>query len=100
MTTYIAGPMTGYPNFNYPEFAYVAGILRDRGVDVRSPHEIDAGGIERPWEWYMRACLKMLTDCDEILMLVGWQKSRGARLEHYIAEKLGVKITEWAGSCA
>jgi hypothetical protein len=100
VTTYIAGPMTGFPNHNYPEFAYVAGVLRDRGVDVRSPHEIDNGSMDRTWDWYMREALKMLAECDEILLLVGWQQSRGASLERHVAEALGMKITEWAGSSA
>jgi hypothetical protein len=98
MTTYIAGPMTGYPNNNYPEFAYVAGVLRDRGVDVRTPNEIDAGSTDRTWDWYMREALKMLTDCDEVLLLKGWEQSRGASLERYVAEALGMHISEWNGS--
>jgi hypothetical protein len=98
VTTYIAGPMTGHPNFNYPAFAYVATALRGKGVDVRSPHEVDAGGVERPWEWYMRRTLQMMLDCDEVVLLPGWQESRGARLERDVAQQLGMQVTEWAGS--
>lgn len=43
MTTYIAGPMSGIPDFNYPMFHRVAKHLRDRGVDVRNPAENDGG---------------------------------------------------------
>lgn len=98
MTTYIAGPMTGYPAFNYPEFAYVAQVLRSWGVDVVNPAELDGGSSGKPWDWYMRRALKALADCDEILMLKGWEASRGARLERHVAEQLGMTVSEWAGS--
>jgi hypothetical protein len=42
----------------------------------------------------MRVDIKALCDCDAIVMLMGWGCSRGARLEHYIAEQLEIKIFE------
>lgn len=98
MTTYIAGPMSGLPDFNYPAFAYVATALRAHGVDVRSPHEVDNGSTDRSWQWYMRAALKMLLECDEIVLLPGWRESKGASIEHTLAEALGMRITIWAGT--
>lgn len=98
MTVYIAGPMTGYPEANYPAFAYAATVLRSQGRDVRSPHEVDTGGQERTWEWYMRRTLQMMLDCDEVVLLPGWKESRGARLEKRVAEQLGMPVREWAGS--
>lgn len=97
-TVYIAGPMTNYPQFNYPEFAYVATVLRSQGRDVRSPHEVDAGGEERSWEWYMRRTLQMMLECDEVVLLPGWEKSRGATLEKQVADALGMPVSDWAGS--
>jgi hypothetical protein len=103
MTTYIAGPMTGYPAFNYPEFHYVAGVLRSKGVEVINPAELhgedDTGG-DHPWEYYLRVALKAVLECDEVVLLKGWQQSRGAVLERHVAEQLGMKISEWAGSAA
>lgn len=98
MPTYIAGPMTGYPNFNHQAFAYTATALRAKGVDARSPHEIDGSSTHRTWDWYMREALKMLLECDEVVLLPGWQESRGARIERSIAEVLGMPISEWAGT--
>ena len=40
----------------------------------------------------MSVCLKAMLDCDGIYMLKGWKKSRGAKLEHFIALKLGIEI--------
>lgn len=103
MSTYIAGPMTGHPQFNYPAFAYAAAVLRSKGIDARSPHEICGrceGGCEHSWEWYMRRALQMLLDCDEIVLLPGWKESRGARFEREVVELLGMTIHEWAGSAS
>lgn len=94
MTTYIAGPMSGLPDFNYPSFEAAARALRDEGVDVLSPHEVDTGGEQRDWVWYMRETLAMLLRCDAVILLPGWQYSRGAKLEKYVAEALGMTITE------
>lgn len=95
---YIAGPMTGIPQHNYPAFAYVATALRGNGIDARSPHELDGGSMDRSWEWYMREALKMLLECDEIVLLPGWENSRGARIERDVAGALGMSVVEWMGS--
>lgn len=93
MTTYVAGPMTGIPEHNYPVFTAAVEALRADGVEVVSPHEIDDGGIQQPWSWYMRKCLVLLAGCDEIVMLPGWEESRGACIEHTIAEILELPAT-------
>lgn len=94
MKTYIAGPMTGLPGHNYAAFSSLTQSLRAQGVDVLSPHEIDSGSMDRGWEWYMREALKMLLKCDSVLMLPGWQNSKGACLERSVAEALGMPIAE------
>lgn len=45
-------------------------------------------------EWVACMCLdiKLLVDCDAIWLLPGWDLSRGARLEHYIASELGLEV--------
>lgn len=59
---------------------------------------MNSGGVTRPWEWYMRRTLQMMLDCDEIVLLPGWRDSKGARIERDLAEKLGMPVSEWAGS--
>lgn len=94
---YIAGPMTGLPDFNYPAFHAAAADLRAAGKDVVNPAELhgpeDSGG-DQSWEWYLRAALVAMLGCDEIVLLPGWETSRGARLERYVAEALGMPVTE------
>ncbi len=92
---YIAGPMTGIPEFNYPMFNAVAKDLRDKGIEVRNPAENDAGSTGKPWEFYMRLALRSLLECDAVVLLPGWRGSRGARIEESIAHALGMKVWEW-----
>ena len=40
----------------------------------------------------MAVCLWHLLWCDAVLMLRGWDMSRGARIEHKVAEILGKVI--------
>jgi hypothetical protein len=37
MLIYVAGPMTGLPDFNYPAFRAAAAELREAGFDVEDP---------------------------------------------------------------
>lgn len=97
MTTYIAGPMSGLPEFNYPAFTAAAAALRAQGTSVVSPTELHDGDTGRPYDFYLRLGLRALLDCDEMVLLPGWENSRGARLERQIAQALGMHITELDG---
>lgn len=91
MKIYIAGPMTGLPELNFPLFNLTAQRLRYEGHFVVSPSEIN---IPHPGDWVsaMRADIKELVSCEAIYLLNGWNQSRGASLEHYIASNLGMII--------
>ncbi|WP_206676822.1 DUF4406 domain-containing protein [Mycobacteroides franklinii] len=89
---YIAGPMTGYREYNYPAFAEMAKRLRDAGLNVVSPHELHPADPNVPWDWYLRRDLRELVECTHIVLLPGWIQSRGAQLEHHVAEALGMRI--------
>jgi len=93
MTVYIAGPMSGLPDFNYPAFNAKAAELRDQGYEVRNPAESDGGSSGKPWEFYMRHALLMLLECDEIHFLPGWSESRGASVENFVARVLKMRVS-------
>lgn len=90
-TIYIAGPMTGLPNFNFPAFHAEAARLRGLGYEVVNPAEINPDQ-HLTWEACMKTCIAALVFCDVIRLLPGWQNSKGASLEHHIAERLGLMI--------
>lgn len=89
---YIAGPMTGIPGFNYAEFNRVAASLRALGYTALNPAENPAPACGS-WEGYMRMAIAQLVRCDEIHLLRGWSKSRGACIERWIAVELGLIIS-------
>ncbi len=91
MRWYISGPMTGHPDLNFPAFNAAAAKLRAMGLDVCNPAEFG----EEPgmaWADYLRKDIRALMDCQGIVMLPGWQKSKGARLEWVIANELGFVV--------
>lgn len=97
MRTYLAGPMTGHPELNFPLFHAEAKRLRDCGHDVVNPAEINVDPA-KGWTECMRADIAELVKCEAIAMLPGWQQSRGASLEHHIATQLGMQVIHLAPS--
>ncbi|ABE67693.1 hypothetical protein Wildcat_88 [Mycobacterium phage Wildcat] len=97
MKTYIAGPMSGIPEYNHPAFNAMAKRLRDVGIDVLNPAEIDAADPHdmpvQPWEFYLRRDLELVArEVDRMVMLPGWRESKGARLEHHVGKALKMEI--------
>ncbi|WP_278939834.1 DUF4406 domain-containing protein [Pseudomonas helleri] len=89
MRLYIAGPMTGLPEFNFPAFNAMAEKMRGAGWHVENPAEHGhVDGAE--WADYLRYDIGRLATCEAIMLLPGWSKSRGARLEVSIAKELGM----------
>jgi hypothetical protein len=84
---YVAGPMTGLPDFNYPAFHAAAAQLRAQGLHVENPAE--HGNTEgADWEDYVRYDLGRLATCSAIYLLPGWENSKGAQLEVHVARTL------------
>lgn len=109
MKVYIAGPMSGVKDWNYPLFFEVAQLLKTHGLEPCNPAAHDGETLEEalanvgteenpghPWEWYIKRDLKMLLDCDAILMLPNWKKSRGASLEHVVATAVDIPVFQFS----
>lgn len=89
MKLYIAGPMSGYPDFNYGAFHAAETRLVNHGYDVLNPAtnpECDS------WDGYMRAAIAQVIQADGIAVLTDWQMSAGAALEVHIAHSLRVPV--------
>ena len=91
MKIYIAGPMTGLSDFNYPAFHQAAATLRAAGHDVINPAENPKPACGT-WQGYMRMSVAQVAAVDGIAMLPDWEHSKGANLELYIAERLGLSV--------
>jgi hypothetical protein len=102
MKIYIAGPMTGYPDFNYPAFDAAFVELRKKGYEAISPAVWDTTDPKKikPWEFYTRAGLELMLKADAVATLKGWDESKGAGLEVYVARALEMPVKpleDWLG---
>lgn len=90
---YLSGPMTGLPNHNFEAFNAAADRLRSQGYHVSNPAE---NGVNKEWAWadYLRQDIEQMLHCDGVALLKGWESSKGAKLEVYIARQLGMPIVE------
>ena len=104
LKVYLAGPMSGIDDYNAPAFRKGAKALRAEGHEVLSPVEFDeaegfdhASKDELAEEGYFgflrRDLLRILeADIDAVVVLPGWEESRGAALEVHVARSLGKKV--------
>ena len=68
-----------------------ARALEAFGAEAVNPLE---NGLPEDASWldHMRADLRLLLDCDGILLCEGWEESRGCRVEHGLAAGLGLQV--------
>jgi hypothetical protein len=93
---YLSGPITGVPEwreaFRVHRLAWQAA-----GHEVWSP--ADDGLPEEPrytWCDYLRHDLRFLSLCEAMVVIPGWQKSRGCVLEIWLASLLMIPIYDAA----
>lgn len=90
MKLYLAGPMRGYPEFNFPVFHAAAKWLRGQGHEVFNPAEEDRGG-ENLREIFARDTSWICGYADGLALLQGWHNSKGAKAELALAQALGLR---------
>ena len=90
---YIIGPMTGYEEYNYPEFHRVAKELK-HNYKVYNPANTYKGSKGLQWHIYLRRSIWQMVQCDYVYKLKGWQFSKGALLESLLAWILKIKRIE------
>lgn len=106
---YIAGPMTGKKQFNFPRFDYATSRCRDEGMPIVSPVELDElvdphlveiarasadGTEEMPYREMLARDLQViaLQNCVGVILLEGWEDSLGAGKESSVARFLGKEL--------
>lgn len=89
---YIAGPITGADSVDVQlSFCRMERRLLDSGFKVYNPAALPEG---LDWGTYMQMALAVLCSdlFDGIIMLRGWSRSNGARIERLTAQALGIPI--------
>lgn len=102
-SVYVAGPMSGYPNFNFEAFFTAQHTLERQGWKVHNPAQKDVEddpdiannatgcvveAAAKGWDFrkaFKWDCEKVI-DGDGIYMLNGWEYSPGATAEHAVAK--------------
>jgi hypothetical protein len=111
MKVYVAGPMRGVPEFNFPAFNAAAAQLRALGHEVFNPAERDIekygkgvnnaagdmGQAVREVNFSLRDALGadlawICAEADAIALLPGWANSQGATAEAFTGVALGLTV--------
>lgn len=110
---YLAGPMRGFPDFNFPAFKVAAAELRARGYNIVSPAEKDeaegfdwtgASGSQEDLDnasfdlvATLQADIAIVADtaCHGVICLPGWENSSGARAETAFAWAIGKRVLRY-----
>ena len=101
MTIYIAGPMTGYEDWNFPAFNEAAKTLRDycnAETLILNPAETNDGDPNHAdgRKYYIRVSIENVLCADMLVLLDGWRESKGALLEVSIARELEIPCIEYS----
>jgi len=104
---YLAGPMSSRPaDFNFPAFFSAAEFMEGQGFNAINPTQLDIDSghsLEQlkqltPEEFQvflkgaMERDLAAVQRCDALVLLPGWENSKGAKAERAVAEWAGKRI--------
>ena len=94
---YISGPISG--TGDYLERFDQAEYEINKNLNLRYDHIINPANVldqlpiyELDYSDVMKLCLDLLSMCDSIYMLHGWERSKGAKLEYQYAVTNDYKI--------
>lgn len=112
-TVYLSGPMRGKPDLNRETFKKVQGEMEKAGFKVVNPHDLDGRGAPKAGgtdEEFARKAIKRdlryllgnhpanIPSAEGIVLLEGWEKSRGATAEVGVARAIGIPLFFWQKS--
>ncbi len=118
MKIYLAGPMRGIKDFNFPAFFAAAQALREAGNTVFNPAERDVAefgadqmrtdtgdvtevserlgfdGNELARLVFGHDTAWICKHADAVYLLPGWENSKGVKAEVALAEAIGINVVE------
>ena len=86
---YIAGPMSGLPEYNYPAFYAGEELLCKQGLNPQNPAR---NPEQENWQGYMKQAIAMMLQCEAVYFLPGWGRSPGALIEFGLAKNIGMTV--------
>lgn len=88
MKVYIAGAITGHPDYK-EKFKRAAIRIKKDGHVVLNPATLPGGMT--PGE-YMKICFAMIDVADAVFFLPDWMESAGAMLEHTYCQYISKEV--------
>lgn len=87
---YLAGAMTGRPDYNYVAFTEVADKVRQ----LTGCHVVHTANLPRGWSWwvYINLSLSLLRCCSAVAVLPDWEGSKGVKRELQLAKELDIPV--------
>lgn len=99
MKIYISGPVTGHKNYK-EQFGSMSYLLKKYGHKPVNPVQVmDSVRGVLDYKTILNADLELLEGCDGILLLPGFEESKGAKKEFEKAKKLELKIFYAVSDC-
>ncbi|UTC65231.1 DUF4406 domain-containing protein [Treponema sp. OMZ 788] len=111
MIVYISGPITGVQNNNagaffkmekelkksFEKLPYLKIVNPQRLAKRVNAYFDDVSKVlnkkKKPkWEDYMRVCIAELAGCSHVVVLENYKKSKGVKVELFIARMLGIPV--------
>lgn len=95
MRAYISGPISNIPEYDsMVAFNEIENKLVAAGCEVVNPRITSRWGLS--WETYMQIAQAILYsgEIDVVVLLKGWEQSRGACIERVWAKAKGIQILE------
>ena len=88
---YLSGPITNVKNYK-GLFMFAEELVGWEAEQIYNPASQTPSSSS--WEQAMHRCLSEITNYDTVVMLPGWNVSRGARLERDVALACGMRVLE------
>ena len=88
---YVAGKYSGNVETNIKHAEKVSIDLIRQGYAVITPHK-NTAYYDIDYDTIIKMDLEILSRCDIIYMLKGWEESKGAKIEYDFARKEGINI--------
>lgn len=113
MHAYLSGPMSNFPDNNFPAFFAAEEELKKLGHTVTNPANMDEplelnflreslgadsdAYKKTAWRAYMRRDIVAMiqNDCTHLVALAGWENSAGSMLEIHLAMNLGLQVVDY-----
>lgn len=98
---YIAGPMRGYPENNFPAFYACEDVLVKAGFTCVNPAKLDdevnpnaryGSYTKADLAGFMARDIPYVMQCDAVMLLPGWHNSTGACCEAFMSWMTGGEV--------